>query len=129
MEKVLLLVFLTVCASAVPGTIAQSCTPLTTPYNANNLYTYPLVNQSTSPIQMTTASLVNTSLPAVKAYIVKSHNCRRTLVKPAAANMLLMQWNAEAAAGAQKHASNCVYQHNSNANRTTSRKPLNSFYE
>src|SRR4051812_37371156 len=52
-------------------------------------------------------------------YIVRKHNCLRTL--PQASNMLQMQWNKEAAKQAQKWADGCVYEHGP-ANRATSRK-------
>ena len=108
--------------AAVDRTDAQYCTPATSPYSATNLASYSLINQATTPIVLTTSTLVDTAQQAVKDYIVKKHNCLRTLPSPAAANMLAIQWNAEAAANAQQHANNCVYQHNANSNRTTSRK-------
>ncbi|GAU97078.1 hypothetical protein RvY_08437 [Ramazzottius varieornatus] len=105
--------------AALPLADAQYCTPSASPYAASNLYTYPLVNQTT-PIDQTTSTLVNPSQQAVRDYIVRKHNCLRTKPSPTATNMLEIQWNAEAAAGAQQHASNCVYQHNDSNNRTTS---------
>jgi hypothetical protein len=44
------------------------------------------------------------------------------MVSPPASNMLKMQWNSEAAMQAQAWADNCVYKHNPQADRVTSRK-------
>ena len=98
------------------------CTPGSAPYSASNLDTYKLINNNPVAYQATTAALVNTLNQAVKDYIVKKHNCLRTLVIPTAMNMLEMVWNDEVALGAQQHADNCVFAHNANSNRSTSRK-------
>ncbi|GAU89575.1 hypothetical protein RvY_02110 [Ramazzottius varieornatus] len=97
----------------------QFCAPASSPFSASDLSTYPLVNQS-SKMDSVPASFASTSVQEVQDYIVKKHNCLRTLVSPSASNMLTIQWNAEAAQGAQQHANNCVFQHNANTNRSTS---------
>ncbi|GAU90104.1 hypothetical protein RvY_02573 [Ramazzottius varieornatus] len=100
--------------------LSTYCVPKSSPYDPANLDTYPLGIQNPPTYQTTTAALIDTSVQAVKDYIVDKHNCLRTLITPTAANMLEMVWNNEVAAGAQQHADNCVFAHNSPSNRSTS---------
>ena len=101
---------------------AQYCTPTVSPSTPGNLESLPLVNGTTgNNPDSTTPDLVITSSPAVQSYIVKKHNCLRTLVNPPAADMLEMVWNAEAADKAQKHADKCVNAHNPAAERAICR--------
>lgn len=110
----------TTAARIITAADLEYCTPTTTPYDAKNLTTYPLTNTS-AKVDRSPPSQLDTTLPEVSAYIVKVHNCLRSLVWPAASNMLEMEWSAEAAVQAQGWADKCLPGHNPNgsADRTT----------
>ncbi|XP_055355119.1 uncharacterized protein LOC129600583 [Paramacrobiotus metropolitanus] len=57
--------------------------------------------------------------PLLKDLMVDKHNVLRSMVMPAAANMLKMEWNEEAARIAQRWANECKFEHDKGEVRVT----------
>ena len=100
------------------STGSSFCTAAT-PYSVNTPASYPLLNSSFKESSAVPSQL-STSAKGISDYITRKHNCLRSVVSPSATNMLKMQWDSETAGQAQTWANNCVYAHNTQAQRTTS---------
>ncbi|XP_055336986.1 cysteine-rich secretory protein 3-like [Paramacrobiotus metropolitanus] len=88
-------------------------------YNASDPGSWPLVFGGVSDPEGVALSQLDTNISGVAEYILRKHNCLRTQVTPAAANMLKMVWSPEAARQAQEWAEQCQYKHNNQSDRFT----------